>query len=283
MIVLAIKLMLFSVVCLYAGPNDNLELAGKHPVVLLPEDSGAHPHIPRRPDTILVENFNHRKNVYVAEIPIDQIKSSYLVATQFAKLPIIRLGHLSVYFEMESGSSVRLYDATSGQTAPELELDGFVYSFNYAAKKGEKYSPLVGLNSKKYLSTHNLKSPKDLKTYVSLNDRGLGKNSTNLIEIDYSASENAALARGLIEQGAAASTTQPYNTACFNCSNVVFDVMDTIKAYSGPVSFCGYHLTKILANSPGRAHHAMAARGLSRGTTPFHNHPKFQRASRGTK
>jgi len=256
-----------------------LDLTDKHPIAIVEDGAAEVQHIERRPGTVLVKNFNHHHKTYYAEIPVERIAKSYLPISQFSNTKVIKVAHAFAMFEMEAEFPVRLYDEASVSPKPSLELGGFVFSFNYAAAPGVKYSPTAGLLPQwvsGFRSTHNLRSPRDLWVYARVNDKKIQRPSTELHEIDYSPEENKRFAEALIRNGAAANTSQAYNTACWNCSNIVFNAMDSVRKHSGGlVRGCGYYLTFPLAASPARSDLALSARGLRRGSMPIAQHPLF--------
>jgi len=55
--------------------DPSLDLKDKHPIVVVADNSPEAEGIPRRPDTVLVKNFNHQHRTYIAEIPLSELKS----------------------------------------------------------------------------------------------------------------------------------------------------------------------------------------------------------------
>jgi hypothetical protein len=265
--IFAVWVALFSPFLAKGQDQGAFDLAGKAPLHLLPDDATEASGIARRGGTLLVAQFNHNDRTYLAEIPTRHIARSFLAVSIFARKLIARVGHTWAAFEMESGHPVRLFEAKA--TAPSIELQGFVYSFNYAAKKGVEYSPLLGLLPV-YQSVHNLRSPEELAEYARAMDERIGTPSTRLYEIAYDAEENREFAETLIRRGSNAQHLQTYNTLCANCSNAVFDAINDVRSHApGIFPTCGYALSKLLVASPARSPIALYARGLVRSVYPI--------------
>jgi hypothetical protein len=240
----------------------DLDVSGKAPLQLLPDNAPEAAGIIRRSNTLLVAQFNHNGRTYLAEIPTSHIARSFVAVSIFARTRFGLFAHLWGVFEAEPGYPVRLFEEKA--TAPFSELKGFVYSFNYAAEKGVGYNPLFGLLPV-YQSSHNLRSPKELADYVHSMDVQIEAPSTRFYEIDYSAEENQRFAETLIGRGSRAQLSQTYNTLCANCSNAVFDALNAVRAHApGILPTCGYVLSNALVASPARSPVALYARNLVR-------------------
>ena len=267
-----------------------LDLEKKHPLRVLAADAPEAANIPRREGTLLLANFNHKGDTFLAEVPVDALESSYLVVSDFIRHKLFRVAHASVFFATPEGRPVRLFAAGSAEVMEDLP--GFMYSLYFAAEKGVEYNPKEGLKEGRYASTHTLKSPHELIAYARINDtylkaaaRKAGKDtksvtpSTVLYEIAFDAEQNGRFARSLIEKGHAEGTSGAYHTACRNCNHPIFHAIDNVRPVN--VLRCVPVLvTEALKASPARSPVSLRARGLLKRKLRFNDHPLFAKPKR---
>jgi len=232
--------------------------------------------IKRRPNTILVSNFNYRSELYLAEIPLFGLKDMYLMSVPFFEKWIFIFSHAQMLLKFDE--DILLYPQNNICTYKKpLAIDRFIYSYNYVGgydpdaknKDIEQYSPLGGFwfIRRRYEGPHNLIDFQDWKDYelkhynkakasIEQGKKPGRKSPTTLYEIDVSKINAPLYLNRQFQYGNLQNAqNKKYETLFRNCGNII--LRNVLQSLHHPKSkFARFYPKNMLAYySPARVYH----------------------------
>ncbi len=254
--------------------------------------------IKRRPNTLLVSNFNYRSKLYLAEIPLIGLDQMYLMSVPFFEMWVFIFSHAQMLLKFNE--PIVLYPQNDHQkTKLPIEIYSFIYSYNYVggydpsaeSKNVEQYSPLGGFwfTRRKYEGTHNLIDFHDWKDYEiksytkALNSIKEGKKTsrkspTTLYEIEVSKINSALYLQKQFQYGNFQNAQdKKYETLFRNCGNII--LRNIISSIHKPKTWINRFNPKIMLAyySPARVYYFLKHYQILKSETDllsFLNHPK---------
>ena len=239
--------------------------------------------IKRRPNTILVCNFNYRSKIYLAEIPLEGLDQMYLMSVPFFEKWFLVFSHAQMLLKFDTPTILYPQNKFEKNIEP-ISIHRFIYSYNYVggydpdadSKKIESYSPLKGFwfTRRRYEGTHNLIDFQDWKNYELKNylkakksmeagKKSPRKNPTVLYEIDVSKINSTTyLKKQLLYGNLQNSHDKKYETIFRNCGNIL--LRNIIESLHQPKSkLARLNIKIVLAYySPARIHHFLKHYGI---------------------
>ncbi len=173
---------------------------------------------------VVVANFSHDEQFWIAEIPFQQIDRILLQVEYFPVALGMEIAHTQFRVNFANGAKIRLKpQSTQQKTQTSLTLDGMIFSVENISPFGEAFDPIKGLFDQ-YRTAYRLVSLEQKYDWMVLTNGDW----VEQYEFNFSPMEaRLILAEGL-NRGTKNSIGLSYNTLKHSCITELYAIVDKV-------------------------------------------------------